>query len=199
MECPNANAAAPQPRPAFRALLQQVLDGSEDAAQQLHQEYGKFIMMAVRAKLSRQMRSKYDSVDFAQDVWLSFLRMPDAVFENPEHLIGYLVRMAKHKVIDAKRDRMESAKHDVRREEPLANSVEGQERQKVYAHDGTPSEGAISLEMWQRMLAGQPPAYRKVLVLLRDGCTQDEVSEQLNLCRKTVQRIQRKALERVRK
>jgi RNA polymerase sigma factor (sigma-70 family) len=199
MECPNAQAAAPEPRPAFRALLQQVLAGSENAARQLHQEYGKFIMMAVREKLSRQMRSKYDSVDFAQDVWLSFLRMPDAAFENPDHLIGYLVRMARNKVIDATRDRMESAKHDIRREEPLESSVDGQERQKAFAHDGTPSEAAISLETWQRMLEGQPPAYRKVLMLLRDGCTQDEVSEQLNLCRKTVQRIHRKALERVRK
>lgn len=194
-----AGAKAPQERLSFRALFQQVVDGSEDAARQLQEQYGQYIMMAVRQKLSQQMRSKYDSLDFVQDVWLSFFRMTDRAFDSPEHLIGYLVTMARNKVTDAKRERMDTLKRDIRREEPLASSIEGQERQQVFAREGTPSEAAVSAEMWERMLVGQPPAYRKVLTMLRDGCTQGEVAEQLNLCLKTVQRIQSKALQRVRK
>jgi RNA polymerase sigma-70 factor (ECF subfamily) len=196
---PAVDSAPAPPRPSFRALFQQVVDGSEEAAHQLQRQYGQYIVMAVRQKLSRHLRSKFDSVDFVQDVWVSFFREPDRAFESPEHLIGYLVNMAKNKVTDANRNRLHTEKRDVRREEPLAGSVEGQERQQAFAHDGTPSEAAISREMWQQMLEGQPPAYRKVLAMLRDGWTQEEVADELNLCRRTVQRIHSRALQRVRK
>lgn len=203
MERPTTNAAAasagdaPAARRSFHALFQQAVDGSREAAQQIQEEYGPYIVMAVRQRLSQKLRAKYDSLDFVQDVWLSLFRTPDRAFETPEHLISYLVSMARNKVTDAGRHRVLALKHDVRREEPVANGVEGQERQKLFARDGTPSEAAISREMWEQMLEGQPPAYRKVLSMLRDGCTQDEVAEQLNLCLRTVQRIQRRAMEKV--
>ncbi len=84
MERPSTPAAAAgagealEARQSFRALFQQVLDGSEDAARRLHEEYGPYIAMAVRRKLPAQLRAKYDSLDFVQDVWLSFFRRPIA-------------------------------------------------------------------------------------------------------------------------
>ncbi len=121
---------------------------------------------------------------------------PDRIFESPEHLIGYLVRMARNKLTDAKRDRLETAKHDVCREEPLGRGVEWQERQQLFAPEGTPSETAISHELWERMLLEQPPAYRRALLMLRAGCSQQEVATRLELCTRTVQRILNRAMAR---
>jgi RNA polymerase sigma factor (sigma-70 family) len=192
-----ASAHAPPARQSLRALLQRVVAGDQDAAQQLQERYGRYIVMAVRRRLPQQLRSKFDSLDFVQDVWVSFFRTADRPFESPEHLIAYLVRMARNKVADAQREG-EATKRDARREEPLATQPVGQERQRVFDRDGTPSEAAIGRELWDMMMAGQPPAYRKVLMLLRDGRSQIEVAEQLNLNRRTVQRILSRALERTR-
>jgi RNA polymerase sigma-70 factor (ECF subfamily) len=205
MERPPTNAPpadaieAPWSGQSFRALFQQVIDGSEDAARRLHEQYGPYIAMAVRRKLPPRLRSKYDSLDFVQDVWLSFFRLPERAFESPEHLIGYLVRMAKNKLTDVRRDRLDAAKHAVCREEPLGREVECQERQEVFARDGTPSEAAISHEMWERMVAGQPPVFRRVLLMLRAGYSQQEVAERLTLCTRTVQRILSRAHARAKR
>jgi DNA-directed RNA polymerase specialized sigma24 family protein len=53
----------------------------------------------------------------------------------------------------------------------------------------TPERAASAREEWDRLLAGQPEYYRRILELLRDGHTYLEVAELLPLHRKTVQRV----------
>jgi RNA polymerase sigma-70 factor (ECF subfamily) len=185
--------------PRFRVLMERALEGCSLAAQELQQRYANYIVRAVRRRLPRALRSSFDSVDFVQDVWASFYRAQEHEFESPEHLIAFLTRVAHNKVIDAARDRLLSRKRDASREEPLAHLDLGQEGQKVFAREATPSQTAISRELWTKMLAGQPPAYRQVLVLLREGRTQADVAGALRLNRKTVQRIVQRALEKIRK
>jgi RNA polymerase sigma-70 factor (ECF subfamily) len=181
----------------FRALLARIVAGSTDAVQELQQQFGEYIVRVIRNRLPRSLRPKYDSVDFVQDVWLSFFRKTEHNFESPEHLIAYLMRMARNKVVDVTRDRLKSQQHDARREQRLGQSEFGQEAQQLYARDATPSETAIGDELWEKMLADQPPAYRLVLVLLREGRTQVEVAERLGLPRRTVQRILERAYAKV--
>ena len=56
----------------FRQLMQQVDDGSNEAAQELLKRYGKYVLRAIRAHLHRDMRTEFDSEDFRQMVWKSF-------------------------------------------------------------------------------------------------------------------------------
>jgi RNA polymerase sigma-70 factor (ECF subfamily) len=182
----------------FRVLMARVREGSHDAAVELQRTYGDHIVRAVRRRLPRQLRPKFDSVDFVQDVWASFFRGPHGDFVSADHLIAFLTRVARNKVVDATRQRLYSHKHDVNRERPLAPQTAGQEEQKLFAREATPSEAAIGRELWEQMLAGQPPAYRLALGLLRDGMTQEQVAAELKLSRKTVQRILNRALTKVR-
>jgi len=48
------------------------------------------------------MRSLFDSLDFAQDVWVSFIRKASACPEirDERALIAYLCRMAENKVLE---------------------------------------------------------------------------------------------------
>src|SRR5947209_4816813 len=50
-------------RDEFKNLMRRVQEGSEDAARELLDRYGEHILRVVRRKLSRQLRSKFDSVD----------------------------------------------------------------------------------------------------------------------------------------
>ena len=186
---------APAERASFRVLLDRVFQGCPGAAEKLQLEYGAHIIRAVRRRLPHHLRPKFDSLDFVQDVWVSFYRAPGHDFQGPEHLIAFLTRVAQNKVSEATAG-LHTVKRDARREEPLAPEIDGQNDQNLFARGATPSQAAIGHELWDQLLEGQPPAYRQVLVMLRDGQSQMEVAAALNLHRKTVQRILSRALER---
>ena len=52
----------------FGLLLEQAQSGSQDAMCQLIERYAPYIVRVVRRKLSRAIRSKFDSLDFVQAV-----------------------------------------------------------------------------------------------------------------------------------
>src|SRR5581483_11639550 len=105
----------------FDDLMRRLRDGSEDAARELLHRYGDAILRVVRRKLSRELRSKFDSVDFVQAVWASFFTGTPRQrrFDHPQALMAFLVTLAQNKVIDAVRQRMQTQKHNVNRERPL--------------------------------------------------------------------------------
>ena len=102
-------------------FLLRIQAGDESAARELLQRYEPEVRLVVRRQLPRLLRSRFDSLDFLQSVWGSFFRrMRDAPteFEDSRHLVAFLARAAKNKVIDEYR-RAASLKQDMHREEPL--------------------------------------------------------------------------------
>ena len=95
----------------FANLMQRLRNGSEEAARELLDRFGSYILRVVRRRLSRELRSKYDSVDFVQAVWASFFAedSQDRRFDHPDALIAFLATLAQNKVIDAVRRPPESA------------------------------------------------------------------------------------------
>ena len=77
--------------------MRRVREGSEDAAWEVFVRYGGYIRRAVRRVLNPKLRSKFDSLDFVQWVWLSFFRMRDKAdrFETPQQLVKFLAGMAQ--------------------------------------------------------------------------------------------------------
>ena len=102
----------------FRELIQQVQEGSHDAAHLLAEAYGPHVRRYVHRALSRELRNQYDSLDFVQLVWASFFYQPEDLpsIDSPAQLVSYLVRMAQHKLLDEER-RIHTQKNDVAREE----------------------------------------------------------------------------------
>ncbi len=182
---------------SFRSLMARMLEGSEEAARELQERYGEHVVRAVRRRLPRVLRPAFDSLDFVQDVWASFFRIPDRQFDSPERLVAFLTCVARNKVVDATRGHLGTLKRGLRREVPKQPPRPDPEAVPLFARDETPSQAAIGQELWEQMLDGQPPAYRQVLVMLRDGCTQAEVAERLKLNRRTVYRVLERALEKI--
>jgi RNA polymerase sigma factor (sigma-70 family) len=182
----------PEKDSEFATLMERVQAGSDEAAQQLHELYGQHILRAVRRRLHAKLRSKYDSLDFVQDVWASFFTdIPQKrVFARPEDLVAFLSRMAQNKVRQAVRTRLKQQKYNVNRERPL----ETPSRPEFLAQQATVSEIAMGREEWDQLLARQPPVHRRVLLSWRDGKSSAQIAQDMGISQKTVDRVLRKAL-----
>jgi RNA polymerase sigma-70 factor (ECF subfamily) len=174
----------------FRHLLREVQNGSHEATRELIESYGPHIIRAVRRKLNKAIRPKFDSIDFVQAVWASFFASPRPLtdFEGPGELVGYLATLAHHKVIDEIRRRMESEKYNVNREQSLNGSVTDISRQ-FPASQPSPSEVAVAEELWARMVRGKPEHHQRILQLRREGNSYQQIADQLGVNEKTVRRV----------
>lgn len=178
-----------EPKSDFRRLIANVQAGDEAAARQLYERYGPVILRAVRRRLQTRLRSQFDSIDFAQDVWGSFFTNVVDKYDlsSPEQLVTLLTTMARNKVLETTRSRMQRQKHSIHREASLEGNHGGAEN--VPAVQQTPSQIVMDKEAWDRLLARQPPVYRRILLLLRDGQPPEKIAEELGLSLRTVQRI----------
>lgn len=182
----------PDYRADFADLMQRVCTGSQDASRELVERYGAHIIRIIRRKLHRSLRPKFDSVDFVQAVWASFFALPldNYNFDRSEALVAFLMGLARNKVVEAVRQRLQSQKYNVNRERSMAGGL-GAEAE-VAARGPTPEEVAIARDEWDHLLHGQPAHYQQILVALRDGDTQQEVAQRLAVNERTVRRVLRK-------
>ncbi|MFN0055863.1 MAG: RNA polymerase sigma factor [Planctomycetales bacterium] len=180
--------------PNFAMLMARIRDGSGEAFLELVETYGHHVYRAVRHKLNRAIRVKFDSGDFVQAVWASFFENRQRVlsFANTNDLINFLSRVAKNKVIDECRRRLGSRARDVNREVSLDQS----EATPAFVSQGpTVSEMAMAGERLQRIVADQPTQFQRIVNLRVEGATHEEIAEQIGVSAKTVQRVL-KRLER---
>ena len=177
----------------FAVLMRRLQEGSEEAARTLFERYGPHILRVVRRKLHRRLRPKFDSLDFAQDVWASFFihDVRERAFDGPDTLIAFLVEVAHNKVVEKYRQRLRTEKYDVKREERLDSSVVCQQGEIINGQP-TPSQVAVAREQWDQLLDGQPAYCRHILVALREGKTHAEIARELGVNEKTIRRLLRR-------
>src|SRR4051795_1810781 len=170
-------------------FLLRIQTGDEEAARELLQKYEPEVRLVVRRQLPRLLRSRFDSLDFLQSVWGSFFRrMRDAPteFEDSRHLVAFLARAAKNKVIDEYR-RAASLKQDMHREEPLWG--DGRRPKEVADPIDSPSELAQAREVFGRLRELLPEERRAILELKADGLSSKDIGDRLGISERTVQRV----------
>lgn len=174
----------------FRRLVERSRAGDSEAMRRLYDRYGGLVRAAVRRRLPDRLRKEYDSVDFAQDVWVSFCNLPaDAVgFDSPEALGNFLAAVARNKVVEVCRRRYGTAAYDVTREQGLFRTADGADV-PLPGREATPSQCAIAGERLAALAAELPPAHRPVLDLLRAGHTQEEIARRIGVTDRHVRRI----------
>ena len=179
----------------FGDFVARTREGSQEAAWDLVELYGPYILRVVRRSLSRQIRSKFDSQDFAQAVWASFFTHRDRLLdiEKPEQLVGLLATMARHKIVDETRRRLDTEKHDVRRERSMDdwNVVIPD---TLASNDPTPSQVAMARERWNQMMHSQPEQSRRIVSMRLAGETPQTIARAIGVNQKTVQRVLRRLL-----
>lgn len=169
----------------FKQLMEDLANGSEDAAWRIARDYTPHILRAVRAKLPRSIRSKVDSQDFAQIIWVSVLLKQSNLdrVRSPQELINLLVRVAHHKVVDAYRHYTDFQARDHRRESPIEKV--GRSKQSGVQHtvdaglfdrQMSPSQSAGVRERWQLLLQNLSPRDGAILRHRMNGETYTEIA-----------------------
>ena len=174
----------------FERLIGEVREGSEEAAWDLFERVGPHVQRIVHKMINRELRSKFDSLDFVQSVWASFFfnRQSIADFTDPRELIRFLVAMARNKVITEHRRRILTEKYDVRRDRSATTMTPEMEETQVYP-EPSPSQFAMARECWHQMVDGKPDIYREVVIRKYMGETHDEIALALRINRRTISRI----------
>ena len=183
------SATAPTGDEDLRVFLKRIEQGDEDAARELLTRYEAEVRLVVRRQLPRLLRSRFDSLDFLQSVWGSFfqkVREGGAEFEDTRHLVAFLARAAKNKVIDEYR-RAASRKQDMHREEPIWS--DDHHLRDFQSADDTPSQVAQAGDMLGKLRRLIPPDRIEVLELKAQGLSSREIGEQLGMSERTVQRV----------
>ena len=136
---------------AFAELVGGLRSGDPASVEALCRRYAPYIRAAVRRQLHPRLRTRFDSLDFVQDVWASFLAIPAEryAFDTPQALHAFLVQMASNRVIEVFRQRFQTQKNDIARE-VAANDDSG--RDKLASRHPTPSQCAIAVEAWDHPL-----------------------------------------------
>jgi len=196
----------------FQQLLAEMSRGSEKAAWELVETYSPHIMRSVRASLPRAIRSKIDSQDFVQAVWISMLlnREDLSQFRDPAQFIGYLASVARNKVVDSNRHYMDTEGYNVHTEvsmpelhqQIIINEVitgikkddETEEQQLPASNDPTPSHVAMAREAWQRVVGQSCERDRQIAALRIEGHTCGVIADQLSIAERTVRRVMRRII-----
>jgi RNA polymerase sigma-70 factor (ECF subfamily) len=183
------HAAPLPPDPELIGVLDRIRTGDEDAARELLARYEAEVRLVVRRQLPRLLRSRFDSLDFMQSVWGSFFRRlrgrPDE-FQDARHLVAFLARAARNKVIDEYR-RAASQKQNMHREEPLYD--ETHHPRELAAGGDTPSQLFEAEEALGRLRDLVPEERRNILDLRAQGLSSKEIGERLGISERTVQRV----------
>lgn len=174
---------------SFRCLLNEVRSGSEHAFRQLLERYGGYVIRAIRRKLSQKLRSRFDSNDFAQSVWIDIHRQRERLDEcaSPEMFVSLLVTIANRKVMYEFRRHVDSQKLDVNRESAV--DVNAYRSELSDSRVKSPSDVAMARERWGRLVDGQPDLYRRIMRLRMAGATIHEVATQTGVNERTVRRV----------
>jgi DNA-binding NarL/FixJ family response regulator len=100
-------------------------------------------------------------------------------------------------VIEAVRQRFATAKYNVNREHSLEGSAAFQAN-ALSAHQPTPSQVAVAREQWDRLQEKLPAHQRRILELLVQGHTHEEIAQQLGMNERTIRRLIRRIAPRYR-
>jgi len=173
----------------FEELMRQVGNGSEDAVRILLDEYGEHICRAVRRRLHRSFRSKFDPEDVEQSVWAVFFGKPSrtAEFSRPESLIAFLISVAQNKVRD-KSDDFATRKRDLSLEEQIDDS-RGNVIDIIHKGQPTPSETVMVRERWDALRRAKPEHHVRIIELRAAGYSIDEIAESVKLHERSVRRV----------
>ena len=172
-------------RTDFLTLMTGLRAGEACAVVEACRRYEDGVLVTIRRHLTRRLRSRFDSRDFLQEVWTTFLTAPAGryVFTTPAELRAFLARLAHDKVIDAARHQA-AVRFGGTRETAGGDAIDGLTSSAPRA-----DELAMAGEEWERWLGRISPAHRGVAARVRDGYTHEEIAAMTGFSPRSIKRI----------
>jgi RNA polymerase sigma-70 factor (ECF subfamily) len=163
-------------------LVERLRAGDDSAATELVRMYEPYLRLVVRRQLNASQRSKFDSIDIVQSIWMDVIvgfHESQWQFQTKEQLQAFLIRIARNRLID--RVRQNANANNVRR---LLN-----EDEVAVPAGATASQEVMSGELWANLLSLCPAQHRTLLELKRQGLKISEISERTGLHPGSVRRV----------
>lgn len=163
----------------LQALLRQAAAGDEEAANELARRYESVVRAAIRPRLGPELRARLDTEDILQSTLTASLEdLARLDYRGEKAFLGWLCRVAEHRVLDAAR-RHRAARRDLRRERPLAPGDD------LPGRGTSPSQAAVRGERARGLheaVSRLPDEERRVVELHSfEGLGFREVAERLGL------------------
>jgi RNA polymerase sigma factor (sigma-70 family) len=169
------------------ALLAKLSSGDAAAAEQVFLAYEPYLRKIVRRRLPIRLRTKFDSTDIIQSIWVDLLRDVQEGglhFADANHLRAFLIRVTQNRF----NDRFRRNRIAVEKERPFGGA---EEEIVARSYQPTPSDMVQADELWEQMLALCPPAHRDLLRLRRAGVPLPEIAARTGLHPGSIRRILR--------
>ena len=162
-------------------------DGDESALDQLCRVYSERVRWMVRLRMNKELRSKLESMDLAQDVLIHALRgLGDFTYKNEGDFIRWLSKIAQNALRD-NLDKLHADKRNVRKELPL-DGYRSTTNSRFIGSPGpiditTPSmimSRREDLAKLEKAIDMVKPEYREVIVLTKiEGLSYREIGDRL--------------------
>ena len=168
----------------FADLLAACRRGESGAFSLLVERFLPHVRMAVRKKLHGPLRRRFDSHDFAQDVWASFFRQSLGQIDLPDEraMVAYLSRMAELKVVE-----------EVRHQHTLAVGADRNVPLDAVPEpaDRTPTASVLAMadDRWETLTAHLPDRERAMIMMLAIGHSPEAAGAVFGISGKTVRRL----------
>ena len=170
-----------------KQLVTLAKDGDESALDQLCQVYSERVRWMMRLRMNKELRSKLESMDLAQDVIIHALRgLRDFTYKNEGDFIRWLSKIAQNALRD-NLDKLHADKRNVRKELPL-NGYRSITNSRFVGSPGpiditTPSvimSRKEDLAKLEKAIDELKPEYREVIVLTKiEGLSYREIGSRL--------------------
>jgi RNA polymerase sigma factor (sigma-70 family) len=173
---------------SFDELWRAIQAGQSVEYRQLVEDCTPYLLKVVRRRLDRRLRRRFDSIDFTQAVWVSFVAKLDQLptIANAYELRGYLAQMASNKVSDEVRRQYDAQKRDVTRERTNHTS---DLMKSVSERQPTPSQFAMANERLERLMAGRSHEHQRIIQLRFEGEEVPNIAVAVGLSQRQVRRV----------
>lgn len=194
---------------SFEKLMQQLCQGSEEAAWEIFDRFAPHILRVIRASLPNEIRSKVDSVDLLNTLMGSLLikRSYLSNIREPAQLFALLTKAAKNRVIDEHRKYTVYASRSIRSEEGAFDeqNLAAKGADKGVAGDGryggreqSPSQVAIAREKWRQLLDSLSRRDQQIVALRMKGHTYEEIATKIeDVSARTARRVLASTVEKL--
>ncbi len=173
--------------------IERARQGDQQAWQVLFDECYPKIVRVIRRRMSRPLRSLYDSTDIANEVMKSLAAKFDQIdFTSIDGLRAYLIRAAEMKLVDGYRHG-HAMKRDISRTQ-AAFPGDDLGQFEIADHGPTASQVAVASESEESLLRVEGNDERAIIELKMQGFTNNEVSKATGWHLRKVERF----LERLR-
>ena len=162
-------------------------DGDESALERLYRVYGERVRWMVRFRMGKALRSKLESMDLVQDVFVHALGgLEDFTYKNEGDFVRWLSKITQNALHD-NLDKLHAAKRDIRIELRLVShnsATKGVLREVQEGLDATTPSVIMSkredLAKLEKAIDKLKPEYKDIIILSKiEGLSYKEIGKKL--------------------